>query len=196
MSSQKKDLYKILGVSPDATTAQLKLAHRDAVLRNHPDIVGQSPETLEKFREVQDAYKILSTKELKSEYDKSIKPTKPDVSGNIVPGSATANIYNVSHDIQKKNFEEHVLMNASSSWAENIPKYKTEKWKKVPLSEKKMSRVRPLWGPVHIAKHSFPYIVLLGFSVGLYAYMAQPKIRFSSTIDRIQPLIREKEAHH
>ena len=58
-----------------------------AVLRYHPDIVGKSAENLEKFREIQDAYKTLSTKELKTEYDKTLsRPIRPEAKGTIVPG--------------------------------------------------------------------------------------------------------------
>eukprot|EP00602_Paraphysomonas_sp_CaronLab_P007437 CAMPEP_0185018570 /NCGR_PEP_ID=MMETSP1103-20130426/1245_1 /TAXON_ID=36769 /ORGANISM="Paraphysomonas bandaiensis, Strain Caron Lab Isolate" /LENGTH=154 /DNA_ID=CAMNT_0027548415 /DNA_START=90 /DNA_END=551 /DNA_ORIENTATION=- len=148
----KKDYYKILDVSPDATLSELKIAHRSAVLRYHPDIAGQSQKSTDKFREVQDAYKILSTPELKAEYDKHIgRKTKKTTSSSpdIVPGTAAASIYSsesmATHSLQRKNFEENVLMKASSTWSENLPKYKTERWKKVPLEEKKMSRVRPVW---------------------------------------------------
>ena len=112
------------------------------MLRFHPDIVGKTTHSLEKFRDVQDAYKVLSTPELKLELDKVVSAASAK-SGRasaaaIVPGSATANIYDLSHSNVKKNFEENVLHNASSNWSENLPKYKTERWKNLPLAEKKV----------------------------------------------------------
>ena len=53
-------------------------------------------------------------------------------------GTSAASIYDLSHSTVKKNFEENVLQNASSNWSENLPKYKTEKWRKLPLHEKKV----------------------------------------------------------
>ena len=62
-------------------------------------------------------------------------------------GSPTANIYDLSHSNVKKNFEENVLHNASSNWSENLPKYKTERWKNLPLAEKKVCVVLSLLEP-------------------------------------------------
>ena len=39
------------------------------MLKNHPDIVGKSPLYLERFRAIQEAYKVLSTLELRRDYD-------------------------------------------------------------------------------------------------------------------------------
>jgi hypothetical protein len=65
----------------------------------------------------------------------------------LCSGSPTANIYDLSHSNVKKNFEENVLHNASSNWSENLPKYKTERWKNLPLAEKKVCVVLSLFEP-------------------------------------------------
>lgn len=57
------------------------------MLRYHPDIAGTSQHSLEMFRDVQDAYKTLSTPELKTEYDNNLAKKKaPIISDSIVPG--------------------------------------------------------------------------------------------------------------
>jgi len=53
----KKNLYKVLGISQDADPAKIKKAYWKAAKRYHPDV---SPGTSKKFREVQEAYEILS----------------------------------------------------------------------------------------------------------------------------------------
>lgn len=69
-----KDLYKILGLSKGADEKDIKKAYRKAAMKWHPDKWGDKSETEqkkaeEKFKEVTEAYEILSDKEKKSQYD-------------------------------------------------------------------------------------------------------------------------------
>ncbi len=52
--------HEILGVAPDADAAAIKSAYRKLAMKYHPDRNGDSPESLEKFREVQEAYDMLT----------------------------------------------------------------------------------------------------------------------------------------
>ena len=52
--------YKVLGVENTATPEQIKDAYRAAVKMYHPDVAGSSAPDSEKFRDVQEAYGILS----------------------------------------------------------------------------------------------------------------------------------------
>lgn len=52
--------HEILGVAPDADAATIKSAYRKLAMKYHPDRNGDSPESLEKFREVQEAYDKLT----------------------------------------------------------------------------------------------------------------------------------------
>lgn len=61
-----KDYYKILGVSRDASDDEIKRAFFRLAQKYHPD-KGGSPE---KFKEINEAYQILSDKEKKSQYDR------------------------------------------------------------------------------------------------------------------------------
>ena len=63
-----KDYYKILGVERDATEAKIKSAYRKLARQYHPD-VNKSPDAVNKFKDINEAYEVLSDKEKKSRYD-------------------------------------------------------------------------------------------------------------------------------
>ncbi len=61
-----KDYYKILGVSRDASEEEIKKAYRRLAHKYHPDKGGDE----KKFKEINEAYQVLSDKEKRSQYDK------------------------------------------------------------------------------------------------------------------------------
>jgi molecular chaperone DnaJ len=66
--SEKRDYYEVLGVPKDATKDQIKAAYRDLALKYHPDR-NKSPDAEEKFKELSEAYAVLSDDEKRSQYD-------------------------------------------------------------------------------------------------------------------------------
>jgi DnaJ-class molecular chaperone len=58
----ESDYYKVLGVAEGASAAQIRRAYRRLAMRYHPDRNG-SPEAAEKFKQVREAYAVLSGKE-------------------------------------------------------------------------------------------------------------------------------------
>ena len=64
-----RDYYDVLGVSRDATADQIKKAYRGLARKHHPDANPGDKTAEAKFKEVQNAYDILSDKEKKSRYD-------------------------------------------------------------------------------------------------------------------------------
>lgn len=64
-----KDFYKILGVSKTATNDEIKKAYRKLALKWHPD-KNKSPGAEDKFKEISEAYDVLSNKEKREIFDK------------------------------------------------------------------------------------------------------------------------------
>ncbi|KAK9490644.1 hypothetical protein V1508DRAFT_391300 [Lipomyces doorenjongii] len=62
-------LYDLLEVQPTASDAEIKKGYRKAALKYHPDKAGDSPQAAEKFKEVSQAYEILSDPDKRSLYD-------------------------------------------------------------------------------------------------------------------------------
>ena len=60
-----KDYYNILGVSKDASTAEIKKAYRKLAMKHHPDKGGDQ----ERFKELSEAYAVLSDPQKKQMYD-------------------------------------------------------------------------------------------------------------------------------
>jgi len=64
----KRDYYEVLGVSKNATDAEIKSAFRKLAKQYHPDI-NKEADAEEKFKEVQEAYAVLSDESKRRQYD-------------------------------------------------------------------------------------------------------------------------------
>ena len=65
----KKDYYDLLGVSREADSAALKSAYRKLAMQYHPDKNPGDSEAEKKFKEISEAYEILSNDEKRQAYD-------------------------------------------------------------------------------------------------------------------------------
>ncbi len=63
-----KDYYAVLGISQNATQEEIRSTYRQLVLRYHPD-VSQEPDAEEHFKEINEAYTMLSDPEKRKVYD-------------------------------------------------------------------------------------------------------------------------------
>ncbi len=64
-----RDLYEILGVSPEATDDEIKRAYRELARKYHPDSNPGDPESEEQFKEISAAYETLRDPERRRRYD-------------------------------------------------------------------------------------------------------------------------------
>ena len=71
MPTTKRDYYEILGVAKNASVEDIKRAYRTLAMRYHPDRVSadQKKEAEEKFKELSEAYAVLSDSQKRSVYD-------------------------------------------------------------------------------------------------------------------------------
>jgi DnaJ-class molecular chaperone len=64
-----RDLYEVLGVSRHAGAEEIKKAYRRLARRHHPDVNPGSAEAERRFKEIQEAYAVLSDPEKRRQYD-------------------------------------------------------------------------------------------------------------------------------
>ena len=67
--ADKRDYYEVLGVDKTADDATIKKAYRQQAKKYHPDLNPNNKEAEAKFKEVNEAYEVLSDAEKKSRYD-------------------------------------------------------------------------------------------------------------------------------
>jgi molecular chaperone DnaJ len=68
--AQRRDFYEVLGVPRDVDGATLKRAYRELALKYHPDQNPENPEAEARFKEVSEAYTVLSDSEKRMRYDR------------------------------------------------------------------------------------------------------------------------------
>jgi molecular chaperone DnaJ len=66
----KRDLYEVLGLSRDASAEEIKKAYRQLARKYHPDVNREDPNASEKFKEISEAYEILSDPQKRAAYDR------------------------------------------------------------------------------------------------------------------------------
>ncbi|MBQ3099823.1 MAG: molecular chaperone DnaJ [Clostridia bacterium] len=69
MADEKRDYYEVLGIDKSADDAAIKKAYRAQAKKYHPDLHPGDTEAEKKFKEVNEAYAVLSDSEKKAKYD-------------------------------------------------------------------------------------------------------------------------------
>src|SRR5687768_17054419 len=113
----KKDYYQILGVKKDAKADEIKKSYRRLARKFHPDVNPNDKPSEEKFKEVQEAYDILSDEKKRKVFDRfgyyndNLDPDSPFGAGAASGGGATGGF-----DFSGFNFEPGGSGSSSSSF--------------------------------------------------------------------------------
>ncbi len=71
---QVRDYYEMLGVSKNASSNEIKRAYRTLAIKYHPDRNLGNKAAEEKFKDINEAYEVLSDQTRRVQYDQSLKP--------------------------------------------------------------------------------------------------------------------------
>jgi len=96
VTTRHPDYYALLGVEPDATTAQIKKAYRKLARLHHPDTNPGDPDAATRFRQITEAYDTLTDPARREAYDRTRPTTKAKPAGSKLtepgPGSRAASL--------------------------------------------------------------------------------------------------------
>lgn len=132
----RKNYYEILGVTPDSDAQDVKLSYRKLARKYHPD-VNKAPESAQKFKDVLEAYEVLSDEKKRKQYDmlngfyKTPKQkVKSEGAKNEYKKSAErkeANTTRPSFEESKEAFQKTNLKSALNDILDGIAKEKKSK---------------------------------------------------------------------
>ena len=94
-----QDYYKVLGLSREASTEEIKKSFRIMALRYHPDKNSNSEESKEKFMYVVEAFEVLSDEGARKKYDESFLSKHRNDKFNLTwsPSADFKNIYSYAN---------------------------------------------------------------------------------------------------
>ncbi|HEX5724605.1 MAG TPA: molecular chaperone DnaJ [Longimicrobiaceae bacterium] len=87
-TTQTKDLYRVLGVAENASVDEIKKAYRKLAKQHHPDANPNNPSAAERFKEVSEAYSVLSDEGKRKQYDQMRRYGAFGGVGGFRPGGA------------------------------------------------------------------------------------------------------------
>lgn len=105
MFQNMKDYYYFLGISTDASDEDIKKAYRKLSLKYHPDKNDNDSFFENRFREIQEAYEILSNLESRKSYDQNLENHQKSFRYNIPPSIKTF----TANKIHAKKGEEIII---------------------------------------------------------------------------------------
>jgi len=86
-TSQYKDYYEILGVQRNADEKEIKAAYRKLARKYHPDVNPGDPTAEERFKEISEAYDVLSDPHKRAQYDSLGDHWRQFAAGGARPGT-------------------------------------------------------------------------------------------------------------
>ncbi|KAJ6810792.1 DPH4-like protein [Iris pallida] len=78
-NSVRKTHYDVLAVNQDASYAEIRASYKAAILSSHPDKLLKVSELQDKFLDVQKAWEVLSDSKARSNYDRELRASAPEV---------------------------------------------------------------------------------------------------------------------
>ncbi|MEZ4414162.1 MAG: molecular chaperone DnaJ [Gemmatimonadota bacterium] len=89
MAASTTDFYKVLGVAEGASADEIKKAYRKLAKQHHPDANPNDSKAAERFKEIGEAYSVLSDPEKRKQYDRMRKLGAFGFGGRPAPGGRT-----------------------------------------------------------------------------------------------------------
>ena len=88
MAEEKRDYYQVLGVDKNASAEEIKKAYRKNAMKYHPDRNPGDKQAEEKFKEIGEAYEVLSDSDKRARYDQfGFAGVDPNYGGGAGGGS-------------------------------------------------------------------------------------------------------------
>ena len=171
--TRKKNFYKVLGVSPKATQAQIKNAFYKLSITHHPDKHKGSEESHEKFQQISEAYNVLSNKETRKQYDREL----------IVEGQLRAehtHTYKPPQSFKKDpasiyNFDEWT----KAHYSNQLDRNQRTRMRREKLREENLSTAKI--GPGTMKKTFF--IITAAISAFMYIYLSRQRKQILDSAD-------------
>ena len=113
------NFYNILGVEPNATQDEIKIAYRATAFKHHPDRNPNNPSAEEKFKEINAAYEVLSNPEKRSQYDRTSKK-KTNQEKFVSPEDMFSDLFGVNNNSQRQNVLYRHRANVTISLADTL----------------------------------------------------------------------------
>src|SRR4249920_817901 len=107
MAVKFKDYYEVLGVSKTVAADDIKKAYRKLARKHHPDVNPGDKSAEEKFKEINEAYEVLSVPENRERYDQLGSNWKAGADFSPSPGRENAGVqFDSSGDAYGRGFSD------------------------------------------------------------------------------------------
>lgn len=122
MTNMTKNYYAILGVNESCTNEELKCAYRKLARKWHPDVAGNTAEVVTKFKEINEAYEVLSDNNKRADYDRINRYYNYSSTKNTSKTTTNPDFKNTN--TKETKAEEKKQTGSKFCWEEFLSKYR------------------------------------------------------------------------